>query len=157
MRRGTLATVAMLSALASGQAAAGTNTATLTVRATVENGCTISGDVLDFGTYVSGQSRDATGHAQLEIHNCNGMQVTIGINGGNSGDPSNRYMISSAQGQLAYQIYKSPGKQEPWIDPMSTPISGDPAIVDIYGVIPSGQTVAPGVYEDTLTVTVNFQ
>lgn len=157
MRRKTLLALTLLSALASAPAPAGTSTATLTVRATVENGCTVAGDVLDFGTYLSGQSRDATGHAQLEIHNCNGMQVTISVSGGNSGNPSGRYMTSSAADQLNYQIYKSPGRQDPWVDPMNTSISGDPGIVDIYGVIPAGQTVAPGVYEDTLTVTVNFR
>lgn len=143
--------------MASDPAAAGSNTATLTVKATVETGCTISGEVLDFGTYVSGQSGDATGYATLKIRNCNGMHVTVAISGGSSQDPLNRHMTNQDGKQLAYQIYKSPGKQEPWIAPMSTPISGDPAEVPIYGAIPGGQTVPPGVYEDRLTVTVNFQ
>lgn len=144
----------------SGTAAAGTATGSLSISVTVESGCRIRDATLTFPTYVSGQTADATAEGKLIVENCTPGTLTIALDGGHAGDVSARKMRSSTGDTLSYQLYR---------DAARTGIagSGSNAITgklttgtvrsfQIYGVVPAGQVVPPGVYSDTVALTLEF-
>ena len=150
--------VAMGAALISSQAHAATDTATLSVNATVQSGCSLSGGTLEFGNYTSGQveSLDATG--TVSYANCSGF-LSFELDGGQSGDVNARAMTGSGS-ELSYQLYSDLGRTNVFglgADALELnlliPLSGT---VDVYGRIPGSQAVASGSYSDTINITLTF-
>ena len=152
-----LSAVAALSAPV--PAGAGTDTATFTVSARVQNSCTVVGGALDFGTYDAGQPDALDGTGTIRLENCTGT-VTIELDGGGSGDVNNRTMrAGSGSGRLRYQLYSDPSRTRVWgtgTDAHQVMVLVDSLEVTVYGRIPGGQKVPPGTYTDTVNVTVNF-
>ncbi len=155
-----VAFLALLVLLAAPAARAGTATATLNVRATVEPECTIASGTLDFGTYRSGQSDHLPGEATLNISNCAADSVVVRLGAGNSGDPARRYMTATSGDTLRYQLFTDPGRSNPWVGAVQMGYTdlnpGNTYPIRIYGLIYGGQAVQPGVYTDTIDVLVEF-
>ena len=155
-----LGLLALLALLPAPAARAGTATATLTVRATVEPECTIASGTLDFGTYRSGQSDHLPGEATLNITNCAADSVVVRLGAGNSGDPGTRYMTSTSGDTLNYQLFTDASRSTPWIGAVQMGYTnlnpGNTYPIRIYGLIYGRQAVRPGVYTDTIDVIVEF-
>ncbi len=148
---------ALALALVAAPARAGTETATLTVTARVQSSCSVSGGVLDFGTYTSGQSDDVTATGRITLTNCNGT-VLIELDGGSSGNVQDRTMRSGSN-VLRYQLYVDNAYSRVWgtgqqgVQYMA--LTSDASVL-VYGRIPGGQTVPAGNYQDVVNVTVTF-
>ncbi len=150
-----LATAAILAA---SPAMATTATDHLTVTATVLSGCSLTGGSLSFGQYVSGQGQNLDATGQVNYANCNG-NLTFELDGGSAGDVNNRAM-SSGSDKLKYQLYKNSSRTALWgmgtdafaLQLLST-LTGN---VNVYGRIPSGQTVPAGTYNDVVNITLTF-
>jgi spore coat protein U-like protein len=150
-----LATAAILAA---SPAMATTATDHLTVTATVLSGCSLTGGSLSFGQYVSGQAQNLDAAGQINYANCNG-NLTFELDGGNANDVNNRAM-SSGSDKLKYQLYKNTSRTAVWgsgtdayaLQLLST-LTGS---VNVYGRIPSGQTVPAGTYNDVVNITLTF-
>lgn len=137
---------------------AGTDTDQLSVTATVQSGCSLSGGTLSFGQYVSGQPNDLDAVGTIGFVNCSGS-LTFALDGGTSGSVSSRQMRSGAS-RLGYQIYRNAARNAVWgtgADAhgviLLTPQSGS---VQVYGRIPRSQTIPDGVYTDTVNITLTF-
>ena len=150
-----LATAAILAA---SPAMATTATDHLTVTATVLSGCSLTGGSLSFGQYVSGQGQNLDATGQVNYANCNG-NLTFELDGGSAGDVNNRAM-SSGSDKLKYQLYKNSSRTALWgtgtdafaLQLLST-LTGN---VNVYGRIPSGQTVPAGTYNDVVNIRLTF-
>ncbi len=138
-------------------AEAGTETAVLTVTATVLSSCTIEGGTLDFGDYVTGQLGDLDGVGEITLTNCEG-QVTIAMDGGTNGSVAARKM-ANAGSTLDYQLYRDPSRSQIWGEGGQAfvgQILASQATLQVFGRIPGGQSVPPGTYVDTVNITLTF-
>lgn len=137
---------------------AGTDTDQLTVTATVQSGCSLSGGTLNFGSYISGQQTDLDVTGTINYVNCTG-NLTFTLDGGSNGSVSARQMRSGAN-RLNYQIYRNSSRSAVWGTGsdahgviLLTPQSGS---VQVYGRIARQQTVPDGVYSDVVNITLSF-
>lgn len=139
------------------EAAAATATATLTVTASVRSGCSIENGSLDFGDYTAGQTKDLDGKGTIRVRNCPGT-VTIELDGGSSGKVNDRTLVNGSE-RLRYQLYQDPARTRVWgtgSDAASMQLLQADATVEVFGRIPGGQSVGPGTYTDSVTVTMQF-
>jgi spore coat protein U-like protein len=144
--------------LAPAAARAGTDTDQLTVTATVQSGCALSGGTLNFGTYTSGQQTDLDATGQISYTNCSGT-LTFALDGGGSANVNARQM-SSGSNRLNYQIYRTSAMNAVW----GTGTNAHTAVllttqsssVTVYGRIPKSQAVPDGVYTDVVNITLTF-
>jgi spore coat protein U-like protein len=132
------------------------------VEATVANNCTISATDLNFGergllTQLT-QARSA-----VAVQCTRNDAFRISLDGGISGDPSNRRMRRADGGdEVRYQLYTDTAGTRVWGDgtagtEMVTGVgTGDRQVVSVYGQIPAQSSVAPGAYGDVITATVMF-
>ncbi|HRY22833.1 MAG: spore coat U domain-containing protein [Geminicoccaceae bacterium] len=137
---------------------AATATDQLTVTATVQSGCTLTGGTLDFGNYVSGQTSNLDANGRIGFANCSGL-LTFELDGGQSGNVNNRAMRSSGN-TLTYQIYRNSVRNAVWGQGQNAlqlqllqPQSGEAVV---YGRIPGGQAVPGGAYVDIVNITLTF-
>jgi spore coat protein U-like protein len=150
----------VLALSSSSLAIAGTATGSLSISVTVESGCRIRDASLTFPNYVSGQSTPVTAEGRLVVENCTPGNLTIALDGGRSGNVNARKLRNSSGDTLSYQIYRDAaltnvaGSGNQAITGRLT--SGTTRSFTIYGVIAAGQVVPPGVYSDTVTMTLEF-
>ena len=152
--------------------AAGAQTATVTIHATVAPTCSISATSLEFNNYDPTSTTDKLGTGTVTLTCVKGSQPTISLTTGLNPNGAQRRMINAVTSDfLTYELYK-PVAANPAIDLPSTACVGtetqiwgldvpsrlhppiattaDPATYNICGVIPKGQlTVGTGDYNDT--------
>ena len=130
----------------------------MTVTATVQSGCSLTGGTLDFGTYTSGQStaKDVTG--KISFANCNG-NLSFELDGGQSGNVDQRKM-KAGNNTLAYQLFRNAARSNIFGTgaraqsyTLLVPGSGT---LDVYGRIAANQVVPEGTYSDTVNITLTF-
>ncbi|MEZ5826231.1 MAG: spore coat U domain-containing protein [Geminicoccaceae bacterium] len=139
-------------------AIAATDTATLTVSATVASSCSLNSATLDFGTYSSGQSANLDSAGTIGFDNCEG-NLTFELDGGQSGAVQSRTMASGGN-TLTYQLFRDSNRTNIFgtgsnalQQLLLVPQSGT---VPVYGRIPQGQAVPAGTYTDTVNITLTF-
>ena len=159
--------------------AAGAQTATVTIHATVAPTCSISATSLEFNNYDPTSTTDKTGTGTVTLTCVKGSQPTISLTAGLNPNGAQRRMINAVTSDLLnYDLFK-PTAANPAIDLPNTACAGtenvvwgldaasrlhppiapsaDPLIYNICGVIPKGQlTVGTGSYTDTVTATIHF-
>jgi spore coat protein U-like protein len=151
---------AMLSMMVTAQSArAATDTAQLSVTATVESGCALTGGSLDFGTYVSGQTSDLDVNGTIGYSNCGPGTLTFELDDGLQFSGSSRQM-SSTSDDLQYEIYRDANRSARWgagSDAQQVQLfSTSNSQITVYGRIPANQAAAAGSYSDTVTITLTF-
>lgn len=143
--------------LTSAQAA---STAPMEIMATVVSTCSIEVQPIDFGVY-DGMQINTTGEITVS---CNaGVPYAIALDAGLHSDGANRLMSDSVGNLLPYRLTYSgndwgdtgvtdtyPG------DPVAGVGLGAPEQYTVEAMVFPNQTAAPGVYTDTVTVTVAF-
>jgi spore coat protein U-like protein len=159
--------------------AAGSQTANVTIRATVVPACSISATSLEFNNYDPTSATDKLGTGTVKLTCVKGSQPTVSLNAGLNSNGAQRRMINGVTGDfLNYGLYK-PVAANPGIDLPDTACVGtetltwgldlasrlhppaapnaDPLTYNICGVIPKGQlTVGTGEYNDTVTAEIHF-
>jgi len=140
-----------------------TETGQLTVSATVLSGCTLTGGVLDFGNYISGQENALDAAGRIDFVNCSGT-LTFELDGGANGTINDRKMRGPDGNTLDYQIYSNPSRTTIWGtggNGFEFPLQGDgtpsTAFVPVHGRIPGGQAVPGGNYTDIVNITLTFE
>jgi spore coat protein U-like protein len=135
--------------------------ATLKVKVTVPNACTVESGSLDFGTYQPGPqapSVQGTGGFNVQCTLPASVEIKLdgGLNDGAGGDT--RAMKGPGNNYLNYTLFEGSQFSQPW-DPgvgmLYTVASGANAIV-VDGVVDEGQTVQAGDYSDTVQITMTF-
>ena len=140
-------------------ALAATDTATLTVTASVAAVCNVQSATLAFGAYdPAAANLDAT--TTVDLTCTPGTTYDVGLDGGGSGNVAARQMANGGA-TLNYSMYQDASRTTNWGDTVGTDTvsgTGGGGVVShtVYGRIPTGQFVAPGAYSDTLTITVTF-
>ena len=149
-----------------GHAMADQETATMTVTTTIVSPVTVSATTLDFGSFdntadVNAESSvtvTAGSGVNYKIHMDAGLHLTFGYRN-----------VELAGGSLlqAYQVFKDSARSQEWGDSDgANTYAGGTGLADtgngaaqphtVYGTLYSGGTPAPGVYSDTVTITVEY-
>ncbi|MGY4289606.1 spore coat protein U-like protein [Bradyrhizobium sp. LM2.7] len=135
--------------------------ATFSVNASVASNCLVVAQNINFGsTGVLTANIDATG--QVAVTCTPNTSYTVSLNGGTTNSPpASRKMLKSAE-TVTYGLYKDAARSQVWGD-ASTPGSTVPGTgtglaqnLPVYGRVPSQATPSPGLYSDTVVVTVTY-
>ncbi|WP_293780099.1 spore coat U domain-containing protein [uncultured Oxalicibacterium sp.] len=132
--------------------------------------CSVSATSIAFGSYnpLGGALQDANGSVTFSCSGAAGLLIpySIAINAG-SGTMTGRLMKNGTR-NLAYNIYSNSNYSTIWGDGTSgAPTISGTIVLNVlgtlsltstmYGRIAAGQnTLVPGTYQDTLTVTVTY-
>lgn len=136
------------------------------VSAVIADGCMISHNaqldfgVLNFGQYSTLDSGEKTSvlsnGSMVNLHCTPGMILTVNIDGGLHYQGQRRLALN--QDYVAYQLYSDPSMQTEWGigTTLSIPVTEEAIQLPVFGqlFLPSG--MAPGDYQDTLTVTITY-
>jgi spore coat protein U-like protein len=124
--------------------------------------CLVSATPVAFGTYLpfSGAPTDSTGTVTVT---CFGSAtISIALSTGGSGSFSSRQMTNGGA-HLLYQLYANTTHTTVWGDGTGGTVTVTDTLTGFsnrnyiaYGRIPTLQTVRPGSYADTITVTVSY-
>ena len=131
------------------------------VRATVAANCLLTILDIDFGAQqvISGNI-DATGQVSVKCTPSTPYTVSLG-NGTTGTGPAARRMVKAGVG-ITYGLYRNAARNQVWGDattPGSTVAgsgSGVAQPLTVYGRVPPQATPSPGVYNDTVVVTVTY-
>lgn len=147
---------------------AGTATSNMAVSATVTANCTITAGALAFGAYdpiVANATTPLPGNATLTVTCTNGSPTTItldqGLNpaGGSTNAAPLRQMISGGN-FLSYGLFQDNALTVTWGNTAGTGVAytgtGVAGSVTVFGVVPAGQNVPAGTYNDTVVATITF-
>ncbi len=147
---------------------AGAASTTLVVSATVESTCAVSANPLSFGSYRPGQG-GASANTTLAVRCARGTPFTVALDAGTGGSTVAQRVMTFGSYRLQYNLYTTAARNTVWGDGTrsSTTVSGmghgmsiGQAIVEtVYGQVPDiagNQDLAPGLYTDTIRVTVSY-
>jgi spore coat protein U-like protein len=138
-----------------------TATASFSATATVLSTCNVGATAVNFGSAgVLSSNTDAQG--TLSIQCSASLPYTVSLDGGTSGatDPTQRKMSFSGA-NVTYGLYRDSARTQPWGSTVGTnTTSGNGTGVTqtqtVYGRVGAQTTPAPGVYSDSVVVTVGY-
>ncbi|MGY3690168.1 spore coat protein U-like protein [Bradyrhizobium sp. USDA 3240] len=138
---------------------AGSTNASFTANATVLNNCLVSAQNINFGaTGVLSTNVDATG--QLTVTCTPTTSYTVALNGGTTGSPPASRKMSKGSETVTYGLYKDAVRTQVWGDTTGNNVPGTGTGLAqnliVYGRAPPQATPSPGVYSDTVVVTVTY-
>lgn len=142
-------------------ATAATATGTLSVSATVLNVCTVAALPMAFGNVTPGASpADSTATITVLCTSGTPYNVLLG-QGANGTAVTNRKMKDAGTNTLNYALYSNAGYTTNWgatigTDTVAGTGTGLNVTHTVYGRVAASQYVAPGVYTDTVAITVNY-
>ena len=131
------------------------------VTASVDPNCRIATSPVNFGTQgVLRSNVDATG--EIAVTCTPSTNYGIELNGGTTGSPPTQRKMSKAAETVTYGLYKNSGRDQPWGDSSSpgSTVTGNGSGLEqshtVYGRVPPQTTPSPGIYTDTVIVTVTY-
>lgn len=153
-------------------ASAASPTANFGVQLTVQNSCTLTAgntaSDIDFGTVTGNIVGDRDAATSLTVNCNNGALYHVGLNDGLNASGGQRRLASAANpGQFVnYDLYTDEPRTNRWgqtaAGGTATDVDGTGNNADqtltVYGRIPGtpAQSVGAGVYNDTITATIEF-
>ncbi|CAN5417619.1 N/A [soil metagenome] len=132
--------------------------------------CTVSSTATAFGYYdpVSPTANDTTGSVSVSCQAAVALAVSyqISLSAGTYGTYAQRQLGASTQ-RLGYQLYTNTARSSIWGDGTAgTSVVSDGYLLSILGVVskdyqvygrmPAQQNVAPGTYNDVITVLLSY-
>ena len=129
--------------------------------ATVPANCLVSTTGVNFGASgaITGNV-DATGTATVQCTNT--TPYAAALNGGNSGatDPTKRKMAKGSE-TITYGLYRDSARALPWgstsgTNTVSGTGSGSNQALTVYGRVAAQTTPSPGVYSDSVILTLTY-
>lgn len=131
--------------------------------ATVVSTCQVSATNLNFGSVGSLTSAvDATNTVNVTCSNGTAYQVGLGVGNGSGATVAARKMTKAATSNTTtYSLYRNAARSQVWgttigTDTQSGTGTGSSQSLTVYGRVPSQTTPPPGVYTDTIVVTVTY-
>lgn len=149
-------------------ASAATETANMTVDATISANCTISTTAVNFGAYdpiVTHKSTALTGTGSVTTTCTNGASAYITLGQGSnaatgSTDAAPERQMASGTDRLAYQLYSESTRTTVWGNTSTTGLAdtgtGAESTKTVYGSVAAGQNMPAATYTDTVVATVTF-
>jgi spore coat protein U-like protein len=144
--------------------AASPTTGSFDVQLTIEADCSMAtGAVLNFGTtgtLVANVDQSTTIAITCTKTTNYTIALNAGANAGTPGDVSTRLMVNGSE-DISYNLYTNAGRTTVWgntvgTDTVAATGDGDAQIYTVYGRVGPQTTPPPGLYEDTITVTMAF-
>jgi spore coat protein U domain-containing protein, fimbrial subunit CupE1/2/3/6 len=157
-----IASAAMLGI--AGVAGAAQQTTQFNVTATVLQNCAVSATDVAFGAYIP-STGDINANSSVDVACTAGVNYSVNLDGGASGDPLNRYMNGPAPSTVLYQLYTDAARTNIWDDGTTSNNAGlgtgmgNPVSYTVYGtLLDSGASLlaVDGAYSDVITVTVVY-
>jgi spore coat protein U-like protein len=143
--------------LAAGPVAAQVQSETLTVQARIGDLCTVTAAALDFGPGIDNEiNNDAQG--SIEIDCVANTPLEVELDGGLRPDFGGGRAMSDGASNLTYLLFKDSARTQLWAAGDRVPATIDSAgSVPVYGRVPvQGNSHAPGLYTDEVTITLVF-
>jgi spore coat protein U-like protein len=144
-------------------ALAASTTSTFQVQATIAASCNIvSTATLDFGSLgVLSTNNDQSTTLNVQCTASTPYHIGLDAGTGSGASVTTRKLTSAASATINYSLYTNAGRTTVWGNTVSTDTvdataNGASQAYTIYGRIPPQSTPAPGVYSDTITVTVTY-
>ncbi|MDH3791573.1 MAG: spore coat U domain-containing protein [Rhodospirillales bacterium] len=136
-----------------------TDTANLTVSASVAAVCNVQAATLAFGAY-DPAAADLDAITTVDVTCTPGTTYDVGLDGGGGADVANRQMANGGA-TLNYSMYRDAARTLNWGDTVGVDTvggAGGGGVIShtVYGRIPTGQFVATGAYGDTVIITVTY-
>jgi spore coat protein U-like protein len=135
-------------------------TARFRITANVLDACSVSATDMAFGAY-SGTTINTT--SGISVSCTNTTDYNVGLNAGTAAGATvtNRNLTGPEATLLHYRLSRDPAHRINWgntvgADTVRGTGNGTVQQLFVYGQIPASQTVPPGNYSDTITVTVTF-
>ncbi|MFY8114754.1 MAG: spore coat U domain-containing protein [Rhabdaerophilum sp.] len=132
-----------------------------TMSATVPAKCVVTSATLNFGNPTA-LTANIDASTNLGIACSTALPYQVQLNGGLSGatNPTLRRMTKGAE-FVTYGLYRDAARTQPWgatlgTNTLSGTGTGNTVAVPVYGRVPVQTTPTPGVYNDTVVVTVNY-
>jgi spore coat protein U-like protein len=162
------ALAAAVLALSVSAAGADTVSGTIGVSATVVSSCTLSASSspVAFGNIISGYSQPFDAQGNIYVTCGNGVTYNVGLdNGANYGSSTRNMILSGGSALLPYQLYRTTTDRTAGSPTWGTTIgtntlagtaTGSQQTIPVYGRVPANQTPTPGLYTDTVNITVTF-
>jgi spore coat protein U domain-containing protein, fimbrial subunit CupE1/2/3/6 len=148
---------------------AATNTANLSVTASVTANCTIATTPVAFGAYdpiTTNASTALNGSGSVSITCTSGASATVTLGQGSNANAGStdtaplRRMSDGGTNFLSYSLYQDTGRTTAWGNTGPTGVAstgtGAVASLTVYGAVSGGQNVPAGSYTDTVVATVTF-
>jgi spore coat protein U-like protein len=132
-----------------------------TALAVVAKQCMIQTSPLDFGT-LEGHLASGIDTATVITTQCTaGVAYQIGLDNGLHSSAATRRMSGGGSEFVAYELYLDSGRTQRWgntlnNDTLSLTGTGQPQGSPVNGRVPAQAAAAPGLYSDTVTVTVTY-
>lgn len=143
--------------------AAGSDTDSFEVSATVLASCDVDASDLTFGNYDPVAASNLDAETTLSVTCTNGTPYYVGMSLGNGSGASmaTRRMTKSGGSQtLNYVLYQDTQRSVLWgntgVDRLSGTGNGSANTLHLYARVPMQQTAPAGAYTDTITVTVSW-
>lgn len=132
-----------------------------TVTANITNHCLINA--------VSGLNFGRLGLLSVAVYNTatlttqctNGTPYSIGLDNGLNANGAVRRMLGPNSELLTYELYRDSNRTLRWgstvnTDTLSVTGNGTTQVTTVYGLVPAQSTPPPGMYTDTVTVSVTY-
>lgn len=130
------------------------------VSAEVQSNCLVEANDLDFGSASGNITHNIDASTELSVTCTAGTRYWISLDDGQAGtyNPANRRMQSGAD-RVSYGLYTNASRTDAWgsgWDAVFGTASGGTVDLTIYGRVPPQSSVPPGIYTDTVIVTINY-
>lgn len=143
--------------------AAGSDTDSFEVTATVLASCEVTASDLAFGDYdpVAAANLDADTSLSVTCTNGTAYHVGMSLGDGSGASMATRRMTRSSGSQtLNYVLYQDQQRSVLWgptgTDRLAGTGDGTPDTINLYGRVPMQQAAPAGAYVDTIVVTVSW-
>lgn len=144
-------------------AMAATASGNMTVRITIQAQCVVqTASDLDFGTNgVIATNIDQTSTIGVQCTTGQTYNVGLSAGAGTGATTAVRVMTGPASATVNYAIYRDSNRTQTWgvtigTDTVSGTGNGNVQNLTVYGRVPTQTTPAPGVYTDTVAITVTY-
>lgn len=139
------------------------STTQFNVQITITSECLInSATDLDFGaTGVINAAIDADSEIAVQCTNLTPYDIGLDAGSGLGATVGDRLMTGPGSATVAYSLFTDAARADVWGDTIGTDTvagtgTGAQQIYPVYGRIPAQATSAPGLYTDTITVTLTY-
>jgi spore coat protein U-like protein len=123
--------------------------------------CTITATPVSFGSYDVFSSSDLVTTGSIS-YSCRGFAWTLSVSLSKGGAPNNNpRRMASGRNHIDYNLYLDAAHTQIWGDPNPNQYSrfwvwNESGTLPVYGLIPAGQDVPVGSYNDFVVATINF-
>ncbi|QND53210.1 spore coat U domain-containing protein [Phyllobacterium sp. 628] len=134
--------------------------ASFTTQITLSNDCMVTAQNIDFGPKgVLNSNVDQSGQVNVTCTPTVPYSISLGL-GGTGTSPTTRKMTKAAE-SITYGLYQDSNRTVPWGNTIPTNTvagtgNGTAQSITVYGRVPPQNTPSPGVYSDTIIVTVTY-